>query len=106
MATGVTSRRAIELLSAPPGCEATEEAVFARRRAPPPADYAASLLRTSLTDMLLVDEGFPPADVSTSWQELGDLAGCGAKPILRIEATPLDAVGDVVTGARRAAHSP
>ena len=80
--------------------------MYARRLATDPGEYAAELLRATNTEMLLVDEGFPPADVSTSWQELGDLAGCGAKPILRIEATPLDAVGDVVTGARRAAHSP
>ena len=104
MATGVTYRRAIELLSEHLGCEATEEAVFARRRATPPADYAVSLLRASLTDMLLVDEGFPPTGMSTSWQELGDLAGCAAKPILRIEATPLDAVGDVVASARAAGY--
>ena len=78
--------------------------MYARRLATDPGEYAAELLRATNTEMLLVDEGFPPADVSTSWQELGDLAGCGAKPILRIEATPLDAVGDVVTGARAAGY--
>jgi uncharacterized protein len=104
VATGVTYRRAIGVLADHLGCEPTEQAVFERRLATPPADYASSLLRASLTEMLLVDEGFPPAGVSTGWQELGDLAGCAAKPILRIETTPLDAVRDVVSGARAAGY--
>ena len=78
--------------------------MYARRLATDPGEYAAELLRSTNTEMLLVDEGFPPADVSTSWQELGDLAGCAAKPILRIEETPVDAVGDVVAGARAAGY--
>jgi predicted TIM-barrel fold metal-dependent hydrolase len=35
--------------------------------------------------VLLIDDGFPPVGVSTSWDELGELAGCTALPVLRIE---------------------
>jgi uncharacterized protein len=100
VATGVTYRRAIAVLAEFLGCEPTEEAVFARRLATPPADYASSLLRATNTELLLVDEGFPPAGVSTSCQELGDLAGCDARPVMRIEEMPLDTVRDAVVGAR------
>ena len=54
-------RRAIAVLAEHLGCEPTEQAVYARRLATDPGDYAASLLRATNTEMLLVDEGFPPA---------------------------------------------
>lgn len=47
--------------------------------------YAASLLQATGTEWLLVDDGFPPPADSTSWDELGELAGCEARPVLRIE---------------------
>ncbi len=67
------------------GCEPAEQAVYERRLASDPAEYAASLLRATDTDWLLVDDGYPPPGTSTSWDELGELAGCEAKPIMRIE---------------------
>ena len=67
------------------GCEPAEQAVYERRLAADPAEYAASLLRASDTDWLLIDDGYPPPGSGTSWDELGELAGCKAKPIMRIE---------------------
>jgi len=85
------------------GCEATEEAVHARRLATDPEAYAASLLRATNTERVLVDTGYPPPEIGTSWEELGALAGCPAQPILRIESvSPPEAVGDAVAGARAA----
>lgn len=57
--------------------------MYERRLASDPAEYAASLLRASGTEWLLVDDGYPPG--GTSWDELGELAGCASKPIMRIE---------------------
>src|SRR5207248_3613141 len=56
VATGVSYRRAIAVLASHFGCEPTEEAVYERRLATAPADYASSLLRATLTELLLVDE--------------------------------------------------
>jgi len=104
VASAVTYRRAIRLLAEHLGCEPTEEAVYARRLATDQRQYASELLRATNTELLLVDEGFPPADVSTSWQELGELAGCDARPVLRIEEVAFDAVRDTVAGARAAGY--
>lgn len=89
------------------GCEPSEQGVFERRRATDPGEYASSLLRATGTELLLVDEGFPPVEVGTSWNELGELAGCEARPILRIEqvaesigAGALDAIRAAVANAR------
>src|SRR5690349_8983629 len=104
VATGVTYRRAIAVLADHLGCEASEEAVYARRMASDPADYAASLLRATNTELLLLDEGFPSADVGTTTTELGELAGCEARPVMRIEQVAenvgMDALRETVAGAR------
>ena len=107
MATGVTYRRAIAVLASHLGCEPDEEAVFARRLATDPAQYASSLLRATNTELLLVDEGFPPTDVGTSPDELAELAGCQARPVMRIEQVAervgidaLDALREAIAGAR------
>jgi uncharacterized protein len=107
VATAVTYRRAIRLLAEQLGCDPTEQAVYERRRAADPTEYASSLLRATHTESLLVDEGFPSVDVGTSWQELGELAGCEAHPVMRIESVAervgieaLDALREVVAGAR------
>ena len=104
VATGVTYRRAIAVLADHLGCEASEEAVFARRLASAWSDYASSLLRASATELLLVDEGFPPAELGTSTSELGALAGCPARPVMRIEDMPLGTVRDAAAGARAAGY--
>src|SRR5207245_11513834 len=82
---GVTYRRAIRLLAAHLGCEPTEQAVYARRLDSDPGDYAASLLRATGTELLLVDDGYPPAREGTTWKELGELAGCPSRPFLPTE---------------------
>jgi uncharacterized protein len=107
VATAVTYRRAIRLLAEHLGCEPAEEAVYARRLATEPDAYASALLRATNTERLLVDEGFPPAEIGTSWRELGELAGCEAHPIMRIEQVAetvgideLDALRETVRAAR------
>jgi predicted TIM-barrel fold metal-dependent hydrolase len=85
VATSVTYRRAIRLLAGHLGCKPAEAAVYARRLATDPAAYASDLLRAANLELLIVDEGFPPLDVGTSWRELGELAGCEARPVMRIE---------------------
>jgi uncharacterized protein len=92
VATGLTYRRAIRELASFLGCDPTETAVYDRRLALDPAEYASTLLRATGTDVLLVDDGFPPPDEAVEWQELGELAGCEAHPVLRIETHPPDDV--------------
>src|SRR5262249_53512663 len=98
VATGVTYRRALRELADFFGCEATESAVYEHRLATDPAEYASALLRATGTELLLVDDGYPPADEGTSWDELGELAHCEARPVMRIERVA-EEVG--VTGLER-----
>jgi hypothetical protein len=105
VATGVTYRRAIRELAELFGCEPREEAVYAHRLASDPAEYASGLLRATATDWLLVDDGFPPPDEAVGWDELGELAGCRAAPVMRVERVAeevgeLARVRDVVAAAR------
>jgi hypothetical protein len=92
VATGLTYRRAIRELAAFFGCEATEAAVYEHRLGSDPDEYASRLLRATGTELLLVDDGFPPPGEGVEWKELGELAGCEARPVLRIETHPLDDV--------------
>jgi uncharacterized protein len=85
IANGLTYRRAIATLAHSFGCEPTEDAVYAHRLAADPEEYAARLLRATNTEVLLVDDGYPPADVGTTWEELRELAGCRTLPVLRLE---------------------
>jgi predicted TIM-barrel fold metal-dependent hydrolase len=90
----VTYRRAIRELAAFFGVEPTEDAVYGYRLEADPAEYAARLLRATGTEMLLVDDGFPPPGEGTSWDELGELAACEARPVLRIERVGEEAGND------------
>jgi hypothetical protein len=85
VASGVTYRRALRELAGLFGCDTTEAAVYEHRMSTDPAEYASTLLRATGTDLLLVDDGYPPPGEGTSWDELGELAGCDARPIMRIE---------------------
>ena len=111
VATAVTYRRAIALVAEHLGCEPTEQAVFERRLATAPAGYASSLLRATNTELLLVDEGFPSAEVATAPAELGELAGCPARPVMRTEQVAeragvgLRAVPDAFDAFREAVSS-
>jgi len=49
------------------------------------------MLRATGTEWLLVDDGYPATDVGTTWEELGDLAGCHVRPVLRLETRGADA---------------
>jgi hypothetical protein len=104
VAGGVTYRRALGELAAFLGCEPVEAAVYECRLDADPAEYAAALLRATNTELLLVDDGFPPPGEGTSWRELGELAGCEARPVLRIERVAeelgADAVREAVGSAR------
>ena len=104
VAGGVTYRRAMGELAVFFGCEAVEAAVYEHRLAADQAEYAGALLHATKTELLLVDDGFPPPGVGTSWRELGELAGCESRPVLRIEriaeeAGP-EAVREAVASAR------
>jgi hypothetical protein len=85
VATGLTYRRAIQELAAFFGCEPTEAAVYDYRLAAEPGVYASALLRATRTEILLVDDGFPAPDEGEDWRRMGELAGCPARPVLRLE---------------------
>jgi hypothetical protein len=85
IATSVTYRRAIATTAAHLGCEPDERAVYEQRLATDPAEYAASFLRATNTELLLLDDGYPDTGTGTSWQELRDLVGVPARPVLRLE---------------------
>jgi uncharacterized protein len=101
VAHGLTYRRAIAVLAAHLGCEPDERAVYERRLATDPAEYASSFLRATNTELLLVDDGFPSTDVGTTWDELGELAGCRALPVLRLETRGEHAADEVETARER-----
>lgn len=94
----MTYRRAIGELARHFDCEAHEDAVFAHRCAQDPLAYAASLLRATNTEILLIDDGFPPPEISVNWEQLGTLAGCDARPVLRIETSSTDVATARVDG--------
>jgi uncharacterized protein len=104
VAWGVTYRRAVRELAEFLGCEQVEAAVYERRLAVDPAEYAASLLRATSTELLLVDDGYPPPGSGTSWQELGELAGCEARPVLRIERVAAESGAETVPSVVAAAR--
>jgi hypothetical protein len=97
VATALTYRRAIRELAAFFEVEPTEADVYRHRLASTPADYASRLLRASRTDTLLVDDGFPPPGDGTTAAELGELAGCPALRVLRLETRAAGAAEAVRT---------
>jgi uncharacterized protein len=101
VATALTYRRSIRELAAHLGCPETEEAVFARRLASDPDEWTASLLRSTGTDLLLVDDGYPPPDRAHDWRSLGRLAGCPAFPVLRLETRGPAAAKEATTARER-----
>jgi predicted TIM-barrel fold metal-dependent hydrolase len=101
----VTYRRAIRALASFFAVEPTEEAVYRHRLGSDPAEYAARLLGATRTETLLVDDGYPPPGTGTTVRELGDLAGCDARPVLRIERVAEEAAGDASRAVREAVTS-
>jgi hypothetical protein len=85
VAHGITYRRAMSELGVLFGTEGVEDAVYAFRSSSDPDEYASRLLRATNTEILLVDDGYPPTDVGTTREELAALAGVPARPVLRLE---------------------
>ena len=85
VATTAFYRRLIRTLAPFLGCEATEEAVFAARIAREGKGLTAELLRAANIETLLLDTGFPPPEEVFPVPELGELGGCRAEPMLRLE---------------------
>jgi hypothetical protein len=98
VATGLTYRRALRELADHFGVEPTERAVYEHRLTRDFEEYAATLLRATGTEVLLVDDGYPEPGTGIEWQQLGQLAGCRALPVLRLETHGPGAVA----GARAA----
>jgi hypothetical protein len=102
--TGVAYRAGIRALAELFDVEPSEEGVFAYRHATDPDEYARRLLHATGTKLLLVDDGFPLPPAGTTVEELGKLAGCGTRPVLRIERIAaqagLEAVREEVASAR------
>ena len=67
------------------GCEPEEEAVFAARTGRDGRELTGELLRAANVDTLLLDTGFPPPEEVLPVPELGELGGCRAEPMLRLE---------------------
>jgi uncharacterized protein len=101
VATGVTYRRAIGELAELFGVESTEDAVYARRLATEPREYARLLVGVTNTELLLLDDGYPPADVGLTWEELAEWAGVPARPVLRLETHTLEEAA----GARESGYA-
>jgi uncharacterized protein len=97
VATSLSYRRAIVDLAEYLSCEPIETAVFERRLATDPDEYAAVLLRATRAEWLLVDVGFPDPASSHGWEQLGTLAGCAAQPILRVEHAAEEAAREAAT---------
>ena len=100
VATSLTYRRAMRELAAHLGCEPTEQAVFERRLASDPEEWASSLLRATRTEWLLVDDGYPAPGAGQSWERMGELAGCRSLPVMRLERVAEEAQGDFLEHVR------
>ncbi len=85
VASTIFYRRLIRTLADFLGCEPEEEAVFAARTGWDERELTAALLRAANVDTLLLDTGFPPFEEVLPVAELGELGGCRAEPMLRLE---------------------
>ena len=87
-------RRLIPTLADFLGCVPEEEAVFVARTRRDGMELAGELLRAANVDTLLLDTGFPPPETVFPVPELGELAGCRAEPMLRLEVLMEDLLED------------
>src|ERR687897_3878389 len=78
-------RRLIRTLADFLGCEPEEEVVFAARTGRDGRELTGALLRAANVDTLLIDTGFPPPEEVFTIPELGEIGGCRAEPMLRLE---------------------
>ena len=85
VASTIFYRRLIRTLADFLDCEPEEEAVFAARTGWDERKLTGALLRAANVDTLLLDTGFPPFEEVLPVAELGELGGCRAEPMLRLE---------------------
>ena len=78
-------RRLIRMLAYFLGCEPEEEAVYSARTEKDGRELTGALLRAANVDTFLLDTGFPPPETVLQVAELGELGGCRAEPMLRLE---------------------
>jgi hypothetical protein len=100
-ASSITYLRAIAVLARHLDCEPDERAVFERRQATDPDEYAAGFLRDAGAAAILIDTGYPPAGDALTVAEMAALAACPAQPILRIESLAEDEAPARIASARR-----
>ena len=87
-------RRLVRTLADFLGCEPREEAVFAARTEKDARELTSALLRAANVDTLLVDTGFPPPEEVLPVPEFGELGGCSAEPMLRLETLMEDLLAE------------
>ncbi len=85
VATTSFYRRLIRPLADFLGCEPEEQAVFAARTERDGLELTRELLLAANVEALLLDTGFPPPERVLPVPELGELGGCRAEPMLRLE---------------------
>jgi predicted TIM-barrel fold metal-dependent hydrolase len=85
VASTVFYRRLLRRLAGFFDCEPEEEAVLAARAEKDGLELAATLLRTANIETLLLDRGYPPPEEVLPVRELGELGGCRAASMLRLE---------------------
>ncbi|HLG64527.1 MAG TPA: amidohydrolase family protein [Ktedonosporobacter sp.] len=67
------------------GCERTEEGVIAARNSLDTEALLHRLIQAANIDTLVLDPGYPPADVCYSPEQMGTVGGCRAAKLLRLE---------------------
>ena len=74
--------------------------MYAHRLATDPDEYAAALLRATGTEVLLVDDGFPPPRRARTGAEWASSRAASRAPVLRIERVAEEARSTAVADAR------
>ena len=87
-------RRLIRTLADFLGCDPEEDVVLAARSERDGREFAGELLRAASVETLLVDTGFPPAGEVFTVTELGNIGGCRAVPMLRLENLMEELLGE------------
>ena len=85
VATTSFYRRLVRRLAEFLDCEPDEESVFTARTKKDGRELAGELLRAANVEVLLLDTGFPPSEDVVTVPELGQIGGCRAQPMLRLE---------------------
>ncbi|HZO71857.1 MAG TPA: amidohydrolase family protein [Ktedonobacteraceae bacterium] len=67
------------------GCERTEEGVIAARNSFDTETLLHRLIQAANIDTLVLDPGYPPADVCYAPEQMGTVGGCRAAKLLRLE---------------------